>query len=338
MSEQKKNTAVLGCGHWGKNLVRNFNKLGALGLVCDVGEPGRAKSKELAPDVEVSAEFEEAFTRDDIEGVVLATPAETHLELAMRAMESGKDVYVEKPMALDFREGVRMKEFADRHKRILMVGHILEYHPAVKRLRALLADGTLGKVNYIYSNRLNFGKIRTEENALWSFAPHDIAVILRLVGEMPLEVTATGGSYITPNLADVTISTMHFRSGVRAHIFVSWLNPFKEQKLVVMGDKKMAVFDDVSKDAKLSLHQKRVDFDNRVPQLSTGENEVLELAEEEPLRNECQHFLDCIESREEPLTSAESGIQVLRVLQACQTSLELHGRPVVLQDLEAYMS
>lgn len=307
-------------------------------MVCDVGEPGRAKAKELVPEADVSASFEAAFKRKDIDGVVLATPAETHLQLAMSAMEAGKDVYVEKPMALDFREGVRMKAFAEERGRVLMVGHILEYHPAVKRLRELLADGTLGKVNYIYSNRLNFGKIRTEENALWSFAPHDIAVILRLVGEMPLEVTATGGSYITPNLADVTVSTMHFRSGVRAHIFVSWLNPFKEQKLVVMGDRKMAVFDDVSKDAKLALYSNRVDVENRVPQLSKGDAAVLEIAAEEPLRNECQHFLDCIESRETPLTSAESGIQVLRVLQACQISLELRGRPIVLQDLESYMA
>jgi UDP-2-acetamido-3-amino-2,3-dideoxy-glucuronate N-acetyltransferase len=213
-----------------------------------------------------------------------------------------------------------------------MVGHLLEYHPAILRLRALVGEGSLGRVNYIYSNRLNFGKIRTEENALWSFAPHDIAVILRLVGEMPIQVTCSGGSYVTPNLADVTVSCLQFSGGLRAHIFVSWLNPFKEQKLVVVGDRKMAVFNDTTPQDKLVLYDQRVDLNNRQPVLQKHGVQTIEIPADEPLRNECLHFLECVRTRQQPLSDAASGIDVLRVLQACQSSLQLNGRPVVLGD------
>lgn len=330
---QTPRIAVLGCGYWGKNLVRNFHQLEALGLVCDPGEAGRTKAKEIAPEIEVTADFGAAFSRQDIAAVVIATPAETHHHLAIRAMEAGKDVFVEKPLALNHREGLEMKAVAERTGRILMVGHLLEYHPAVLKLREMVTDGTLGRVNYIYSHRLNFGKVRTEENALWSFAPHDIAVILRLVGEMPLEVTCTGGSYVTPNLADVTMSCLHFRSGLRAHIFVSWLNPFKEQKLVVVGDRQMAVFNDVLKENKLMRFNQRVEVADRMPVLHNGDAEPVELSADEPLRNECQHFIDCVRDRKQPLTDGQNGINVLKVLQACQISLELNGRPTLLSEV-----
>ena len=325
------NVAVLGCGYWGQNLVRNFHALGVLRAVCDPGETGRARARQLAPEVDVMDDFASVFNRPDIHAVVLATPAETHEPLALQALAAGKDVLVDKPMALNHQQGLRMHEAAEKTGRILMVGHLLEFHPAVLKLRELLAGGELGRVNYIYSNRLNFGKIRTEENALWSFAPHDIAVILRLVGELPLEVTCTGGSYLTPNLADVTVSCLHFRSGLRAHIFVSWLNPFKEQKLVVMGDRKMAVFNDVAKEDKLVLFDQRVDFSNRQPVLQKGVETAVALPAGEPLRAECEHFLECVRTRTRPLTDSASGIAVLRVLQACQTSLQLNGRPTVLE-------
>jgi predicted dehydrogenase len=325
--------AVLGCGYWGQNLVRNFHRLGALRLVCDPSEDARAKAGTIAPGVETAREFDSLFDRDHIEAVVIATPAETHFSLAMKALESGRDVFVEKPLALNYRQGLELKAASERLGRCLMVGHLLEYHPAVLELRRFLTAGDLGRLDYIYSNRLNFGKIRTEESALWSFAPHDIAVILRLVGELPIEVTCSGGSYITPNLADVTISCLHFRTGVRAHIFVSWLNPVKEQKLVVVGDRRMAVFNDVAKAEKLVLYDQRVDLDNRQPVLRKGEIQVVPVDEEEPLRRECQHFLQCVQSRESPLTNASSGIDVLRVLEACQTSLQLNGRPVVLSEV-----
>jgi len=325
--------AVLGCGYWGQNLVRNFFQLGALGMVCDPAEAGRARAAQLAPNVEVSDSFEAVFERPDIDGVVLATPAETHHGLAIKAMAHGKDVLVEKPLALNFQQGLEMESVARQQNRILMVGHLLEYHPAVLKLRDMLAGNELGKVNYIYSNRLNFGKIRTEENALWSFAPHDIAVILRLFGSLPLEVTCVGGSYVTPNLADVTVSCLHFASGQRAHILVSWLNPFKEQKLVVVGDRQMAVFNDVSKDEKLVLYNQRVEMNNKQPVLQKGESQVIPLSTDEPLRKECEHFLHCVRTRETPLTDAASGIQVLKVLQACQISLQLNGRPTLLSEV-----
>ena len=327
------NIAVLGCGYWGQNLVRNFHQLGALRLVGEIAEGGRVKARQIAPGVEVVEDFDAVFQREEIAGVVLATPAETHEKLALRALEQGKDVFVEKPMALHYAQGLRMQESAQKHGRILMVGHLLEYHPAVVRLRELVAAGDLGRVNYIYSNRLNFGKIRIEENALWSFAPHDIAVILRLFGEMPVEVTCVGGSYITPNLADVTVSGLRFQSGVRAHIFVSWLNPFKEQQLVVVGDRQMAVFNDTTPDNKLRLFDQRVELNNQQPVLLKGESSVVPIATDEPLRRECQHFLDCIHTRATPLSDATSGVNVLKILQACQHSLQLNGRPISLNEI-----
>ena len=196
-----------------------------------------------------------------------------------------------------------------------------------------MQGGDLGKTCYIYSNRLNFGKIRVEENALWSFAPHDIAVILRLMGESPIEVTSTGGSYITPNLADVTVSCLHFRSGVRAHIFVSWLNPFKEQKLVVVGDKKMAVFNDLLQEGKLTIYNQQVHVRDRLPVLEKGDATVEIISTEEPLKRECRHFLECIATRTRPLTDGKSGVEVLKVLQACQISLQLNGKPIALADV-----
>ncbi len=327
------NVAVLGCGYWGQNLVRNFYQLGALKLVCDPAETGRTRAGQIAPGIEVCENFDAVFERKDIDAVVLATPAETHHRLAIAAVRSGKDVLVEKPLALTYSEGLEMLREAEAAQKILMVGHLLEFHPAILKLRELLQENELGRVNYIYSNRLNFGKIRIEENALWSFAPHDIAVILRLFGQNPMEVTCVGGSYITPNLADVTVSGLHFATGQRAHIFVSWLNPFKEQKLIIVGEKKMAVFNDVAKDDKLVLYHQRVDMNNRQPVLLKGEAQPIALDPEEPLRRECEHFIECVHTKRQPLTNAQSGIQVLRVLQACQISLQLNGRPTLLSEV-----
>lgn len=328
-----KNVAVFGCGYWGKNLVRNFKELGALRLVCDISPAGRELAQQIAPGIETADDFGVAMRRSDIDAVVLATPAVTHAPLAIEAMNLGKDVYVEKPMAMNVSEASKMQEVAISKGRILMVGHILEYHPAVTKLRSMIKSGDLGQIHYIYSNRLNFGKIRIEENALWSFAPHDIAVILRLMGEKPIEVTSVGGNYVTPNLADVTVSGLHFSSGRRAHIFVNWLNPFKEQKLVVVGEERMAVFNDVEKVDKLTLYNQKVELDKRMPVLRKGDVETVALDGAEPLQAECAHFLECLETRKQPLTDGNNGIAVLEVLEACQESLQLNGRPVVMSDL-----
>lgn len=326
------NIALIGCGYWGKNLARNLDALNVLHLVCDPSEHGRNTANEIAPNVETSTDFNDAIQREGIDAVVIATPAETHFDLASRAMESGRDVFVEKPLALSAEEGEQLLKLADQHDRILMVGHLLEYHPAVLRLRELVEEGELGRVNYIYSNRLNFGRVRTEENALWSFAPHDVAVILRIIGELPKSVTCTGGSYITPNLADATVSTLHFAAGQRAHVFVSWLNPFKEQKLVIMGEQKMAVFNDIEPDHKLVLFNQRVDLEGNQPVLQRNGEEPVEILSDEPLRRECEHFLECITTRQTPLTDGASGLQVLRVLEACQESLQANGRPITLNE------
>jgi UDP-2-acetamido-3-amino-2,3-dideoxy-glucuronate N-acetyltransferase len=327
---QTPRVAVFGCGYWGQNLVRNFHQLGALVLVCDPADGAPARVETIAPGTPVETDAAAVLARPDVDAVVISTPAETHHRLSLAALAAGKDVFVEKPLALNYAQGIEIRRAAEKHGRIVMVGHLLEYHPAILRLRSLVGDGDLGRVNYIYSNRLNFGKIRTEENALWSFAPHDIAVILRLVGESPIEVTCSGGSYVTPNLADVTVSCLHFASGLRAHIFVSWLNPFKEQKLVVVGDRRMAVFNDATPEHKLVLYDQRVELTNRQPVLQKNGMQPIEIPADEPLRNECAHFLDCVRTRRTPLSDAASGIEVLRVLQACQSSLQLNGRPVVL--------
>jgi len=225
--------AIVGCGHWGKNLVRNATKLQALRAVVDLSEAARIRAAETCPDARFYTTLDEALSDGSVSAVMIATPAETHYANACAALAAGKDVFVEKPLTIDVEEGLDLIARAEAGGRVLMVGHLLEYHPAVVTLKDLIHSGELGKVRYVTSNRLNLGKIRTEENALWSFAPHDIGVILSIVGEMPFEVVATGGCYVQPNIADVTVTSLLFDNGVRSHIYVSWLHPFKEQKLIV---------------------------------------------------------------------------------------------------------
>jgi UDP-2-acetamido-3-amino-2,3-dideoxy-glucuronate N-acetyltransferase len=243
--------------------------------------------------------------------------------MAKRALLAGKDVFGEKPLALHMSEGKELVDLAADRKRIMMVGHILQYHPAVRKLKGLINDGSLGRVEYVYSNRLNIGKIRAEENILWSFAPHDISVLLGLLGEEPKSATCEGGYYLGDGVADVTLSQFTFTSGVQAHIFVSWLHPFKEQRLVVVGSEKMAVFDDMAAE-KLVLYSHRVEWKDRVPNAVKAEGEPVALDASEPLRNECREFLDSMESRRAPLTDGREGLRVLRVLNMCQESLEAH--------------
>ena len=227
---------------------------------------------------------------------------------------------------LAFREKV-----AEAQARILMVGHLLEFHPAITRLSELVDQGELGRLEYVYSNRLNMGKVRREENALWSFAPHDISVILLLLKQMPIQVAATGGTYLQPNIADVTVSTMLFDRGVRAHLFVSWLHPYKEQKLVVVGEHRMAVFDDVRKTDKLQMYDKKIDLVNGQFVAEKPAARTIDFGPEEPLMLECQHFLDCIETRRTPKTDGNDGYRVLKVLEASQRSLNMNGEPVQLE-------
>lgn len=317
---------VVGCGYWGRNLVRNFYELGALGAVCDVDAMNLDQMRRTYP-VHATDRYEDLLTMPEIQAVVIAAPAASHFELAKKAMLCGKDVFVEKPLALRVEEGEELVELARSHSRILMVGHLLHYHPAIVELRRLVDIGELGRVEYISSSRLNLGKLRTEEDILWSFAPHDIAAVLHLLGESPTSVAAQGASYLNHPISDVTLTILGFRSGVKAHIFVSWLHPFKEQKLVIVGNRKMAVFDDTQAENKLALYPHRIDWVNRVPIARKAEAEFVPLRKDEPLRVECAHFLECLLERKTPETDGENGLRVLRVLHAAGQSVREHGKP-----------
>jgi len=321
-----KNIAVIGSGYWGKNLVRNFAELGALHTICDSSPETLKQFEKPYPDVNRETDFASVLANSAIKGVVIASPAAMHHAMAKQALLADKDVFVEKPLSLTVEEGEELVKLAEDRNKILMVGHVLIYHPGIVKLRQLVDSGELGKINYIYSSRLNLGKFRTEENILWSFAPHDISVILLLLNEMPREVAAHGGCYLHENIADVTVTTMSFASGVRAHIFVNWLHPYKEQKLVVVGEQKTAVFDDVAPENKLLLYDYQIEWTNGVPAPRKQEPTPVEFTMNEPLKLECQHFLDCLKSRQKPRTDGNSGLMVLQILDACQKSLQ--GRSV----------
>lgn len=326
--------AVVGCGHWGKNLVRNFAQLHALGWICDTDEAALQAQAELYPEARPSRSFDEVLTAEDVQAVVIATPGAMHYEEAKAAIQAGKDVFVEKPLALQYHEGRELVDLAAAQGVILMVGHILEYHPAVALLKDIVRQGELGHLRYIYSNRLNLGKVRQEENILWSFAPHDISVIHSLVGTVPIEVTTSGGSYLQSGIVDVTVTNLLFEDGVRGHIFVSWLHPYKEQKLVVIGDRKMAVFDDTLREGKLKIYDKRIEWQAGLPVPRQTAETTLFFDETEPLRLECEHFLACIRNRQQPLTDGESALRVLKVLQASQMSLARGGVLVALAEVD----
>ena len=322
--------AVAGCGHWGKNLARNFAALGNLRAICESDAARLAQFAELYPDAVPYGTFEQMLADPAVRGVAIATPAEQHHWMAIAALNAGKDVFVEKPLALEWTEGIDMVETARKTGGLLMVGHLLRYHPAILKIQELLNAGTLGKIEYIYSNRLSMGKIRREENALWSFAPHDISIVTALTGRLPVQVTATGGAYLQPNIADVTLSSMLFDSGARAHVFVSWLHPYKEQRLVVIGSKQMIVFEDSRPDNKLMLFDKRIELKNGNFEAGQSKGEPVAFEAGEPLQLECRHFIDCITTRKRPETPGEEGVDVLRILEACQRSLQMNGEPVQL--------
>jgi UDP-2-acetamido-3-amino-2,3-dideoxy-glucuronate N-acetyltransferase len=329
MDHGEPKVAVLGNGYWGKNLVRNFRELGTLEYVCDT------KDEVL---LAASAQFGIKTTKDIgivlddpiVRGIVIAAPAARHYDLAKTSLLAGKDVFVEKPLALTSEQGRELVKLAAEHNRILMVGHILQYHPAILELKNLIRAGELGQIQYIYSSRLNMGKLRTEEDIVWSFAPHDISAILYLLDEVPVRVAAQGGCYVTPRIFDTTLTTCEFDSGVKAHVFVSWLHPFKEQKLTIVGGRKMAVFDDVEPERKLVLYSHRIDWLDRVPVAHKDDGHVVPLPRLEPLRQECEHFLECVKTRQKPRTDGESALYVLQVLERCEESLLSSGSPTEL--------
>jgi len=318
--EHPARVAVVGCGAWGKNHVRTHASIGSLAAVVD---PVPSVAEAHAATYGVAARtFDEVLADATVDGVVIAAPAADHARLAEAALAAGKHVFVEKPLALTVGDAERVVAAAAAADRVVMVGHLLQYHPAFLALRDLVDAGRLGELRYLYSNRLNLGQFRQEENSLWSFAPHDLSMLLSLVGEEPDRVWATGAAYLTDGIADVTTTHLAFPGGPHAHVFVSWLHPFKEQRLVVVGSEAMAVFDDLNDwPDKLVLFEHGVDWSDGRPRPKKADGAPVPLDQTEPLRVECEHFLACIQTGATPRTDGLEGLRVLRVLAQAQASL-----------------
>ena len=318
MSEQR--VAVAGCGPWGRNLVRTMDDLGALTAISDPN-PDTAESISRAHGVPART-FAELLADPSLEGVVIAAPAAQHGRLARRVLEAGKHVFVEKPLSLRVDEAEEICDLAADRQRVLMVGHLLQYHPAFQTLEALVADGVLGRLQYLYSNRLNFGRIRREENILWSFAPHDISMMLRLARSEPDAVSAVGSTFLHREIVDVTTTHLSFANGIQGHVFVSWLHPFKEQKLVAIGDRGMAVFDDGEPwETKVRHYPHQVAWKDGIPEPAKASVVAIAVEPAEPLRLECEHFLSCIATGATPQTDGREAVRVLRVLDAAERSM-----------------
>jgi predicted dehydrogenase len=318
---------VVGLGYWGPNLARNFAAIDGCDLswLCDDSEQIRAKLADAFPGVRTCAEIDDLLADPELDAIVLATPVPTHADLAARVLEAGKHCFVEKPLATTVADAQRAVDAAERAERILMVGHLLEYHPAVTRLKQLLDAGELGSLYYVYGNRVNLGKLRAEENALWSLGAHDVSVVLHLIGEEPVECSAHGESYVRGGVQDVVFCYLRFPSGQVAHLHLSWLDPHKERRITVVGSKRMATFDDMRTEGKLTVYDKGFDEDaSSWGEYITraGESFSPRLANAEPLRLECQHFIDCIREGRTPRSDGHSGLRVVRVLEALQRSLE----------------
>jgi UDP-2-acetamido-3-amino-2,3-dideoxy-glucuronate N-acetyltransferase len=328
---QSRDLALVGAGHWGANLARTFDALGALAVICDVNEATLAAYRSSYPHVKLTSSIADVLADPSIRKVAIATPAALHHSLAKAALLAGKDTFVEKPLCLELAEGEELIALANDCDRLLMVGHLLQYHACLIRLKELISQGALGELLTITSNRLNFGRFGRDRNALWSFAPHDISVILSLTGNrLPEHIRCMGASYLSSEVADSTLTVMRFAGRISTHVYVSWLNPFKEQKLTVVGTDGMAVFDDTKPwREKLTLHRKylRAPGEGEAAPLKS-EGELVDVPEVEPLLSECSHFLDCCRERTTPRTDAAEGLRVLRVLQLAQLSLETDGEAV----------
>jgi predicted dehydrogenase len=330
--------AVVGTGDWGANLVRNFADLpGSRLLALHDSDPARlARSASQYPGARPLATLEELLAFPEVQGAVVAASAVAHHALAKALLEAGKDVFVEKPLALSVAHAEELVRIARQRGRILMVGHLLLYHPAVRHLKGMVERGELGDLFYLYSQRVNLGKVRRDENALWSFAPHDLSVILHLVGADPLDVVARGSAFLQKSVEDVVFVDLRFPGGKLAHVHVSWLDPHKLRKFTVVGSRKMAVFDDMEASEKVRIYDKGVDRAGEVVSygdaltVRSGDILIPKISLQEPLRLECQHFVDCVREHKTPLTDGTGGLQVVRVLSAAQASLEQGGTPVRL--------
>jgi predicted dehydrogenase len=318
---------VVGLGYWGPNLARNFDRLpdSELAWICDASEDARARWSREFPSARSTAVLDDLLADDSLDAVAIATHVPSHAELAERALEAGKHCFVEKPLAQSVAEAERVVEAAERSGRVLMVGHLLEYHPGVEKLKELVTSGELGEIRYIYGNRLNLGKLRADENALWSLGAHDVSVVLRLADEEPYECRAVGESYMRETVEDVVFCYLRFPSGLAAHLHLSWLDPHKERRFTVVGSKRMATFDDMELERKVTVYDKGFDqdFSSYGEYIArSGDIHSPRISNEEPLRIECRHFVDRVADGGEPRSGPEAGLRVVRVLEALQRSLE----------------
>jgi len=328
MSEVGKpiRVGVAGLGYWGPNLARNLAAIEGceLAWLCDASAQARERQGAAFPGARIADDLDEMLADAELDAVVLATPVPTHADLAIRALQAGKHCFVEKPLALTAADAQRACEAAERSGKILMVGHLLEYHPAVARLKRLVEDGELGSLYYVYGNRVNLGKLRAEENALWSLGAHDVSVVLHLIGEEPVECHAHGESYVRQGVQDVVFCYLRFPSGQVAHLHLSWLDPHKERRITVVGSKRMATFDDMQIERKLTVYDKGFDEDvSSYGEYITraGESFSPRIPNAEPLRLECEHFVECVRTGATPRSDGRSGVRVVRVLEALQGSL-----------------
>lgn len=331
------NIAIVGLGHWGPNLLRNFHNLADVYLagICDLDESRLARLRPRYPLSTFTTRYQELLDDTGLDVVAIATSASTHFEIARDALLADKDVFVEKPMCLQVQQAEMLVNLARDRGRVLMVGHLMKYHPAVRYLKRYLDSGRLGDPLYVHSQRLNLGEVRKDENAMWCLAPHDISLVGYLLGKQPYEVCAFGQSFLRRPVQDTVFLLMRYDGGVLAHLHVSWLDPNKVRRITVVGSTQMAVFDDMEPMEKLRIYDKGVEFPNgdypspdAALSLRVGDIFTPSLEPQEPLRVECQHFVDCVRTRQRPITDGNEGLEVMRVLEAAERSLNLSGVPV----------
>jgi predicted dehydrogenase len=322
---------VVGLGYWGPNLARNFDALAETELrwICDGSDEARERWATQFPNARAASDIDELLADPELDAIAIATPVPAHAELAQRVLAAGKHCFVEKPLAQSVAEAEQVVEAARESGKVLMVGHLLEYHPGLRKLNEVASSGDLGDIRYVYGNRLNLGKARRDENALWSLGAHDVSVLLALADEEPSEMHAFGESYMQPGVEDVVFCNLRFPSGLMAHLHLSWLDPHKERRFTVVGSQKMATFDDMALEQKLVIYDKG--FDEPVTSFGeyiarSGEAWSPHISNEEPLRIECSHFAECVREGREPRSGGASGLRVVRVLEGLQRSLEETSR------------
>ena len=330
--------AIVGLGYWGPNLLRNFNQLSdcEVKVCCDLNDDNLLRIKEQYPHVAITKDYRDLMEDNELGAIVIATSASSHYNLAKKALLHHKHVFVEKPFVLENEQATELVHLAEKTNRKLMVGHLMEYHPAIERLKEIIQSGELGEIYYLYSQRVNLGKIRKDENALWSFAPHDLSIIMYLLEMGPENVSTRGQTYLQDGMEDVVFVNLQFPNKVMAQIQLSWLDPHKIRKTTVVGSKKMAVFDDMAGTEMLKIYDKGVSNAQFAPfgealSLRFGDISIPYIKMTEPLNIECQHFLDCIKNDAPPRSDGRDGLRVVKVLQAAQRSLDKGGLPVKIE-------